>query len=242
MVEVVVYTRANRTDVRRALSSLPQRMCGGGAIASETLANCGVALLDHIQEAFAVKSRGGTDEAGEKWPSLSPKTIARRLAKQNKATTTNQYRPTHALTEQQRDRWWSVYRRQLVRFRGNKSSAARVAWTVVKMEGGQTIVDKYGHQQVDILRDTNDLMNSLTPGSGSALAVFNVTPAQVEVGTTRPYAKAHHRGVPSRRLPQRRLWPSPDKWPSTWWQGILSEVQVGIVEMTIQIVDEVGRR
>lgn len=237
MTEVVIYTHASRTAVRRALLSLPQRARAGGVVQNDMMTDVGVALLDHIQEAFATKSRGKTDETGDKWTPLQPRTIAERIAKQKHPQSRNT-RPSRGLTDKQRERWWAIYRRQLARFRGDKSNAARVAWTTLKQEGAKTLIDKYGAQKVDILRDTNDLMNSLTPHSNSSLAVFRVTPAMVEVGTTRPHAILHHKGNPSRNLPQRKLWPNPKDWPSTWWRDILTEVQSGIVELTIQVVRE----
>lgn len=240
MTETVIYTHSSRESVLRALRSIPQKMRAGGVIPDTTLENCGLILLDHIQEAFAVKSQGGTDEAGETWKPLHPRTIAYRRAKRSRAETARAGHPSQALTQAQQDRWWQVYRQQLARFRGDKSSAAKAAWTTLRAEGAHTLLDKYGNERVDILRDTNDLMNSLTPHSNSDMAVFRVTPAQVEVGTRRPHALSHHKGVPQNNLPQRKLWPAPRDWPDYWWAGILTEVQVGIVEMVKQVVREAG--
>lgn len=221
------------------------------------LTDVGVALLDRIQEAFAAKSQGGTDEAGESWKPLSPRTIAGRIYKRAGRTRTGSARaahPSQALTPKQRERWWQVYRQYLGRFRrgargvqgglivatpADKSAAAKVAWTVLKREGAHTLLDKYGKDKVDILRDTGELMESLTPNSGSNRSVFRVLPGQVEVGTSRPYALAHHLGVPRKNLPKRALWPAPQKWPSSWWYDILAEIQAGIVELILQVVREV---
>lgn len=217
-------------------------MRAGGTIPDTALENCGLALLDHIQEAFAVKSQGGTDEAGEHWKPLHPKTIAYRRAKhlRSRAESGRASHPSQALTTAQQDRWWQVYRQQLARFRGDKSSAAKAAWTVLRAEGAHTLLDKYGTEKVDILRDTNDLMNSLTPHSGSDMAVLRVTPGQVEVGTSRPHSLSHHEGVPQVNLPQRRLWPEPRNFPDTWVADMLAEVRAGVVEMVKQVVREAG--
>ncbi len=237
MSETVIYTHLSRDAVIRALRTIPQEARAGGVVQDEMMEGAGVALLDRIQEAFAAKSRGGTDEAGETWPALSPRTIAYRRAKRSREESGRSNRPSQGLTQSQQDRWWVVYRRQLARFRGNKASAARAAWVTLKAEGARTLLEKYGDGVVDILRDTNDLMGSLTPHSGSDLAVFNVTPGQVELGTRRPHAETHHRGVPQINLPQRRLWPEPRNFPDSWWSDILAEVRAGLVELTRQVVE-----
>lgn len=203
------------------------------------MSKCGIALLDRIQEAFAAKSQGGTDQAGERWEPLSPKTIAYRRAKRSRVESSRGKHPSQALTEEQTARWWAIYKRQLAKFRGDKSSAARVAWTILKREGAQTLFDKYSKEKVDVLRDTNELMNSLTPNSGSSKSIFRVLPGEVEVGTNRDHAITHHKGIPG-KLPQRRLWPSVNRWPDNWWYDILSEVQDGIVGLTIQAINEVS--
>jgi hypothetical protein len=238
MTETVIYVRASHEAVLRALRTLPQRICGGGVIQETMLTHAGTALLDHIQEAFAVKSQGGTDAAGESWKPLHPRTIAYRRAKRSSAERGRPTHPSQALTAAQQDRWWTIYRQQLARFRGNKSAAAKVAWVTLRSEGAHTLLDKYANEKVDILRDTNELMDSLTPNSGSSKSVFRISAAQVELGTTRIGALSHHRGDPSRNLPQRRLWPEPRNFPPAWWRGILCEVQDGVVEIVKQVVHE----
>lgn len=240
MTETTIYVWATRDAIMRALATLPQRARAGGVVQDAMLTDAGEALLDRIQEAFAKKSQGGIDDANESWKPLAPRTIARRLAKRSQATVTERAaHPSQALTEKQRERWWSIYRQQLARFRGNKSSAAKVAWTILKGEGAHTLLDKYGMQKVDILRDTGELLESLTPHSGSSRSVFRILPGEVELGTKRPHALSHHLGDPSRNLPQRRLWTDPEKWPDSWWYDILLELQSGVVELAIQTARDV---
>lgn len=219
--------------------SLPQMARAGGTVQDEMMANCGTALLDRIQLAVVVKSQGGTDEAGDTWKPLHPRTIAKRLAKQHRTTSAHAAHPSQALTEKQREKWRAIFRGYLKRFPGELSSAARVAWGVLRKDGAHTLLDKYGTQKVDILRDTGELLESLTPNSGSNRAVFRVMPGQVELGSSRPHALAHHRGVPQQNLPQRRLWPIASRWPDPWWYDILSEAQVGVVELTMQVVTNI---
>ncbi len=236
MPEVVIYTSASRAAVRHALLSLPQRMCAGGMIPDSTMTRCGNALLERIFSAFVVKSLGGTDEAGESWRPLHPKTIAYKRARRTPIEVRRGSRPSQALNIKQQERWWEVYRRNLAKYH-DKSTAAKVAWFVLKSEGATTLLDKYGTQKTEILRDKGDLLKSLSPETRTDKSVFRVTPATVEVGTNRKGAIYHHKGVPG-RLPQRRLWPAINNFPASWWHDILDEVQSGVVELTIQVVRE----
>lgn len=236
MSDETIYVRSSRAEVRRVFEQIPQAAMGRyGARkpADALMTRCGLALKGRIYKAFIVKSRGGTDDAGEKWKSLSPYTIAYRrrhkgLPGANKRAGK---RPSSALTNKQRDRWWSLYQEGLRLANGNKVKAARRAWFLLKKEGGvKTIMGRYGHLEVDILRDTGILLNSLSPGVVSSKAVFRIGRGEVVVGTNRKWAGVHHRG--GGRVPQRRLWPEPHKWPATWWQDITEQALAGLVGLT----------
>lgn len=214
---VVVHVRAPKQRVLQALRSVPSAVRQGGT-ADAVLASAGTAVLGRVARAFLVKSTGGTDEAGERWVPLSPVTVLKRLRK--RMPTGDRKRPSSALNDQQRRRWWDYYRRALWRFK-DKSIAARVAWSRLKREGGVSLFDKYGAANVDILHDTGQLLRSLRPDTHSPHKVFRVLPGAVELGTDRKGAAAHHSGVFG-KLPQRRLWPHPRKWPPEWWRAVLS--------------------
>lgn len=202
------------------------------------MTRCGLAVLARIKQAFIVKARGGTDEAGDSWPPLSPKTIAyskTRKRGRSKADKKKAEFPSQALSKKQQDRWWQVYKQALATYKGDKSHAAAVAWFVLKKEGAQTLVDKYGHKKVDILRDTGLLLNSLSPGVASPHRIFKAGQGEVIVGTNRVGASAHHRGVPG-RLPQRRLWPPPSKWPDSWWRDIIDQCKQGLLDLAAEII------
>ncbi len=145
----------------------------------------GLTLLGRIKNAFIVKAKGGTDEAGLRWKPLAPLTKKLRRGK-----------PPYL-----------------------------------------------------ILRDTGLLLNSLTPGAITPGAstppvvpeqVFRLNPGVVTIGTVRPWAWAHHQGLPFRRppLPQRRLWPEVSHWPSSWWLDLAEQAQQGIVDI---VIDQVGK-
>ncbi len=164
------------------LGSLP-------ALASRSAAlqvRLGLTLLGRIKNAFVVKAKGGTDDAGLRWKPLAPLTLRLRRGK-----------PPYL-----------------------------------------------------ILRDTGLLLNSLTPGvitSGASTPppvykqVFRLAPGVVTIGTVRPWAWAHHVGLPYRRppLPQRRLWPEVSHWPSNWWLDLAEQGQQGIVDIVLDQVSKI---
>lgn len=235
-----ILTTAGRTTVVTALRSLPQEAVRGGDRTVAMMTGVGLAALGRIKQAFVVKARGSTDEAGDRWAPLKPGTIAysrtrsRGAGGRTRTERGRDARPSRALGDRQRDRWWDLYRQGLAIYKGDKGLAARRAWAVLKREGVTTLIAKYGNRPVEILHDTGLLLNSLTPGTHSAEQVFRLGQATVTIGTSRRGALAHHRGVPG-RLPQRRLWPELRRWPATWWQDMLDQVRVGLIDMAAQL-------
>lgn len=229
-----VHIRARVADLRSALRGIPQGVCGGGPQADAVLVRAGLALLSRIRRAFITKARGGTDEAGERWAPLSPKTIAYGRRGRSRKESRQSARPSQALSDAERDRWWYHYRRGLAMYRGDKKHAAALAWTVVKAKGARTLFDKYAGRSVEILRDTGVLLNSLSPGLGNPDTVLRVERGSIAVGTNVPYAAAHHNGRPG-KLPQRRLWPAPARWPASWWRDIQEQIGQGLVDAAAQL-------
>ncbi len=98
--------------------------------------------------------------------------------------------------------------------------------------------------QILILRDTDALFNSLSPGAGAksnhmpsvkAHGIFRLDPGSVTVGTNRVGAIYHHEGrFPP--LPQRRLWPAPVDWPKHWWDDVLASGREGLLEVAQTIL------
>ncbi len=238
MADNTIHLRKTRDAICKAIYSIPINVKGGRDSAAEALLlRAGLALLGRIKKAFIDKSRGGTDEAGDRWAPLSPKTIAYgRKAGRTKTEKRRDSAPSQGLTKKQQTRWWDLYRQGLGMFKGDKGSAAKRAWAILKREGATTLLNKYGNRRVEILRDTGLLLNSLSPGSGSPNQVLRVEAGAVIIGTNRKGASAHHNGSPSRGIPQRRLWPAPSKWPASWWADITREVKLGMIDITMAAI------
>jgi hypothetical protein len=250
-----VYAKATVAQVRQMVRALPGIL--NGRIADPTglvyglMLRVGMEALSFIKEAFVIKAKGGTDEAGLYWPKLSPKTIAySRLhpgLNAQRAAAKSKGRPGRPLlTDKQDEQWRTIfasrvhaYEKQGASNKEAKAHAAATAWTVLKANGATTIIDKYGNTQVEILRDKGFLLNSLSPGtqgpSGDPNQVFRVNPGEVIVGTNRAHAGAHHRGVPG-KVPQRRLWPEPKDWPKTWWGRITGTLQSGAAQIVAKLL------
>lgn len=261
MATNVVHFRGTRKQLADIVRSLPLVLNGHmqdpGGLAQGLQLRIGAAALSLIKVAFIAKSRGGTDEAGDSWTKLSPKYVAygrrhpelTQIRKQAKA----EGRPGRPmLTKKQDERWRRIFagklhqvsakQRKMTIFGGTstqaKSAAAAYAWAVLKAEGGQTIFDNFKDAPVEILRDTGVLLNSLSPGvngpSGHENQVFRVQPGTVIVGTNRKGAAAHHKG--SGKLPERRLWPRVERWPSSWWQQITGTLRDGAAQVLIRML------
>ena len=267
MPEHTVNVHAKRREVATLLRRLPEIAAGrrgGAAVFVRAMhVRLGLAALGHIREAFVVKARGGTGQRLEQvFAQCAEEALDRRRhltlpragtpalsgARSPKPKARAKDRPSWMLTEIQRKRWWEVYRRKLAQYRGDKAHAAAVAWLVLKDEGATTLMATYGGASVEILRDTGLLLSSLTPGAPPAEAesspprrphqAFRLGRGEVVVGTTRPWARTHHEGVPG-KIPQRRLWPPVPRWPAAWWADILTQARDGLIQVALYLL---GRR
>lgn len=258
-----VYIAASDAAILQALQGLPSAAMGGGAIADTMMTRVGMVLKERIRDAFITKARGGTDEAGESWKPLSKNTIAysrrhrylegnpqesrvfNRAKKKGWIPKSKQrapYAPSFALTDKQNERWWQVFSKYLAIYKGNKGHAAAVAWIILKSEGAHTLMELYGDAKVEILMSTGILFNSFSPGLNGTGKVFAVGPGYVIVGTNAPWAAVHHKGSKNGRIPQRRLWPPVNKWPSSWWTDMLEQVWSGITDLAQEIIRKVSNQ
>jgi hypothetical protein len=207
VTDTVLRARLTKRSARSAVAGVPKGMTRDDA--KDALERCATAILVRIYDAFLVKSRGGTDDAGDRWAPLTPSTVAARLRKAGIKPNKRSKRP-------------------VAKSENDSSPAVRRARAVIK---GQSRPPRYDKRDAGllILNETGALLDSLSPFSDSPHKVVRVDRGQVSIGTNRPGAMAHHHGVPG-KLPQRRLWPSPDNWPAHWWRDILDEVVQGVIE------------
>jgi hypothetical protein len=246
MANNIIHTRAGRVALQALLRDVPAMMTGrvqdpSGSVRGVQL-RLGMVALSLIKVAFIMKSRGGTDEAGDRWKPLSPRYIAygRRHPglKAIRDAARAKGRPGRPLlTDKQDLEWRKIFAKTFYALRRRlgereaKATAAGHAWNVLKASGARTIFAEYSTTEVEILRDTGVLFNSLSPGvdgpSGAPNQIFNTGPGFVVVGTNRKGAAAHHTGTA--RLPQRRLWPDPKRWPQSWWRQLTNQLRDGIV-------------
>jgi len=256
-----VHVKGKRKEILALVKKLPA-ICQGNGEAKQAqqalLIRLGLTLLGRIKTAFVAKSHGGTDDCGLKWKPLSKSTIAysrRHPGVLYPGSKRAPFAPSWMLTDAQRKRWWEIYRElegakpsgaayHAKANQGNDYAAAR-AWIILKSEGAKTLIGEYGDTQVDILRDTGLLLNSLSPGVAAEGQlppriegqVFRPGKNEVIVGTNLYRGVVAHEG--RGHNPQRRLWAEPGKWPSTWWMDLLDQAKQGIVEITLFML---GRR
>lgn len=234
MTQNTVNVRATSAEVRRAISRIPQEAQAGRTLADAMMRAVGEKLLGLIKDSFIAKSEGGMDEAGDRWEPLSRQTLLRRKRKKKR-----DIRRASEPSAKQSARWRELYQQGLALYGGDKGSASRRAWAILRGEGAVTLLNKYGGTRSLILVVTGRLLNSLYPGLGSPDQVFRVGWGEVTVGTRRQGALAQHEGAPG-RLPQRRLWPEPYRWPATWRQALAEVIRDGLVDIAVQMVRDAG--
>lgn len=183
-------------------------------------------LATSVHQAFLIKSAHGTDELGEKWLDLDPKTKAY-SRKDGRAGLPlyggkptlygNTHRPT--LTKDQDQSWRKMYvaRLSFLRTQMDESQASSIAaacaWDYVKkIHGAKTIIDYAKDRIIPLLQRSGSLEKSLRPGN---MFGEKYNPPQNQVsrieknsltwGTKIPYA--------SRVDKKRPLWPKKiDPW------------------------------
>lgn len=225
MATETIYVRATRQQMRDAIRKLPSVFAGKSPAAQDIsyglALRMGVTVMSFIRTAFITKARGGTDEAGEKWQKLAPSTIARRL---NKAKKTGRDRRRIIKQAEQRVRD--------ARTEAEKNNARLQTKKIREVFGNP--------EAVEILRDDGTMYNSISPGVSGELmpgGELRIRPGEALAGTNVPYAIFHHSDEPRKmksdgtpKLPQRRLWPKPEKWPVSWWAQVRQSSVTGVIE------------
>jgi hypothetical protein len=244
-------TTSTEQDVRKWFNTLPDILAGTQAdvnyIAQGLQLRVGIVLLSKIRSDFITKSHGQRGEDGIQWKKLAPSTIARRrLGGADKKALSARIKSA-TLTQQRIYR--SAYRGKLAELRlrgltGDKAKrlADRHATKAVNDEGwgaGYPMQTRYQYlstRQVDILRDTGELLASLQPGvedqpSGADGQIFKLAPGKVTVGTNKkPW---HHEG--NSRLPSRPYWPLDGNLPDSWWDAMMKAYLRGLVQVLAEM-------
>lgn len=190
-----------------------------------------------IQQAFIVKSRGGTGDDGIRWTPMKPASIAQRrtTAGERKQLGITGKRTRGLLTPAQDKRWRQIFAQKKALFMAKfglgaqeaAGKAAAIAWTILKSEGAQTKLGLLGGRQVDMCRDTGRYFRSLSPGvedkpSGADGQVFETPPGRVIVGTNVQYAEYQAK--------RRPLWPANGQLPEAWWHAVAQAALRGAVK------------
>lgn len=257
----------------RLVSMLTGREPDSLGIARGVFTALGFAALSDIHADFIRKASGAQGEDGVTWKPLKPATIAgRRLGPKDKQLPhiAGRLQAEKDAAAAARKRFTAAakdLRKRLVarfslsmspdeaRRRANKQIAAERKAADFRLRGqialaratGQRRQDVLSQRQVDILRDTGVLLNSLSPGEisgngpsmiyqpptdpGGDQQVFGLFASGVIVGTTVAYARTHQDGngnvparpfLPTNGVPQVWL----DRWAAVGQQAVASGAQL----------------
>lgn len=209
----------------------------------------GNALLSQIEQDFVVKSRGGVGRDGIQWEPLKRSTIAQRRATpgdRKAAGLTKANANRGLLTASENKLWKQIFARNLSRLRVDmsegaaKARAAQIAWAELKRLGAKTKLAVFGGRQVDILRDTGELLRSFAAGvddqqSGAEGQIFEVDGNTISVGSNKkPW---HHAGIPG-KLPARPFWPLDGSIPPGWMPAIDAAAARGLSDALVMLLQK----
>ena len=199
-------------------------------------------IYTKIFTAFMAKSDGKADEFGETWLPLSPRTIAARPISriQKYLSGVGGSRERGLLTAGENRQWKGIFASTLGRLvragisHGEaKQRAASTAWAVMKSRGARTKLGVFGRRKVPILRVSDRLVDSLSPGEVHNKTYVPFTKDQVAdvnrqtltFGTKVPYAARQHATRP--------LWPNSRNMAS-WNQQAVSKARDAVLKVISQ--------
>lgn len=235
----------SRDDVRRIARSMALTLAGKQddrqQVAYGFLLSMGFAALGSIKTAFVTKARGGTDEMGIKWKPLSRNYLlyGRRTSAKELAGIKRKAKAEGKKVKQQVfDDAYSRFSVSMTLKEAKQRATALAARAGQKAEG-EAKRNLLATRQVEILRDTGVLLNSLSPGvivgngpsasyskpkgEGGEEQVFDVAGGRVIVGTNVPYAAVHNFGSEKQGIPRRQYLPDDESQiPEAWWNRWLS--------------------
>lgn len=249
MADRVIKIRFGAQELRNRLVGLVAAL--GGNARNELIDGAklrvAVAFFSKIKEAFVVKARGGTDEAGLSWPRLKAETLAYTRRGVIRKATKQQVKAGRLKFDSLRA-YNVAYRRELARLSMSlpREEARRRAKNIAVYEsqqrtGGQTKIAtaRTLNPGVDyeILRDTGVLLNSINPGTiaGDSYTpkpgqIATLSHGELLVGTNVAYAATHHYGRADKGIPARPLWPEANQVPQSWRNDFNDAMQRGVAK------------
>lgn len=216
-----IRTKATPAQVQKLVRDLPAILRGRkpnrfrlytifwGAVAHS--------LFTDIHRGYEDKSEGDQDELGNTWDKLDEKYVAykrpvypgeippslrRRLKDQN---------TLGLLTPTQYAAWKQIFGVIYGSYRAKmgedaaKALAGQIAWTKIKEQGGKTKLEVLGSRDVPIMRVTDRLIKSISPGDFTKTGgyrkrnrdqVFELQKGTLTIGTKVPYADKHDKTRP----------------------------------------------
>ncbi len=223
------------------------------------LIKVGLVLLGRIKEAYVVKSEGGTDEMGIKWPPLSPVTLALRrkvTGKKSVEKLQSKFKTLKAERAQQvleqsaklmavmsggnrKDKQHAMYLLEQKRKKGTISQTQYKQIRRVldgKLTPQKIAETAFAGGFAQILRDTGELLNSFSPGL--AESIVRTEPGVIIVGSKKKTATYHNSSLPRKlkkdgqpKLPRRQILPDDQHpVPAAWMAAMAKEFQRGIAD------------
>ena len=236
--------RGTKSELMELATGLGEVLAGNApdslGIAKGLATVLGFAALSSIKDAFIIKSRGGTDEMGIKWPPLSPATIAARKVSREEEKSSPDIKDRQAVARREEKKRMRTLPPGM-NPKEARAIARRYGQIKATRETGRKKIEVLGFRQVNILRDTGKMFNSLQPGrlNGSSYSpptdeggenqIFEATPGLVTVGTRDVKFPTHNFGRPAMKdkngrtlpaIPRRQVFPDSNaEIPSQWWEA-----------------------
>ncbi len=240
-----IYFRGTIDQAKDAIRQLAQMLVGArpdrAGVARGVFLAVGVAALSDVKADFVRKARGNTGEDGVKWDPLSPKTIANRRVGPRDIKNDEHIANRERIRKQEFRKAYGRYRAGGLSEEEARKKANHVAGIRATLRTGRTKVKTLGYRDVDILRDTGVLLNSLSPGQlvgdsyskpsgdGGLDQIFDLATNGVVVGTNVLYSATHQYGDAKRNIPARPFLPErpPEVWRQRWLNAALRALEAG---------------
>lgn len=249
----------NKTQLLYLLTSLGSLMSGKTMdrynLGHGFRVTIGYTLLSDVFEGFVQKARGGTDAMHIKWPPLSPKTIANRRVGPSDLEDP-MIKERQKVFDAERKRLLAKYMVSMDKETAYKT-AARMAQIQATKTTGRTKVQTLGHRNVEILRDTGALGNSLMPGvlnnqnpvtvemkpigvDGNQYQIFEIGKDEIVIGSSRPYCAVHQHGSKNGRIPRRQFLPDDVTGIPQNWVDNMTYSAVGFMSEAVGFLINLG--